>query len=140
MSEWTIADFLCLSYRTGNLRFNLPVAMDPYSGTQTVTAFGPACPQQAITFPIVTGLVQQAIDVLVNGIYQVITPSSEDCELYSMRLRRFPDIDRTETEGLSINVVVPAGTKPGAKLPVAVVSATQLSHVVALVLNRLLAV
>ncbi|EJF60948.1 carotenoid ester lipase precursor [Dichomitus squalens LYAD-421 SS1] len=85
---------------TGNLRFNLPVAVDPYNGTHQVTAFGPACPQQAITIPDPEGLPEDALNFIVNSIYQIISPSAEDC--------------------LSINVVVPAGTKPDAKLPVAV--------------------
>ncbi|KAI1788851.1 carotenoid ester lipase precursor [Ganoderma leucocontextum] len=103
ISDGTVDRFLGIPFAkppTGNLRFNLPVAVDPYNSTHTVTAFGPACPQQAVKLPLVTGLVQDDIDMIVNGIYQVITPSSEDC--------------------LSINVVAPAGTKPGAKLPVAV--------------------
>ncbi|RPD56081.1 carotenoid ester lipase precursor [Lentinus tigrinus ALCF2SS1-7] len=84
----------------GDLRFNLPVAVDPYNGTHTATSFGPACPQQAFDFPELSGLAEDAVDFIVNSIYQVITPSAEDC--------------------LSVNVVIPAGTKPGAKLPVAV--------------------
>ena len=96
--------------------------MDPYNGTQTVASFGPACPQQSVTLPIVSGLVQEAIDFILNGIYQVITPSSEDCEFCLTRRVRLPDTDGIELEGLSVNVVVPTGTKPGANLPVAVVS------------------
>ena len=96
--------------------------MDAYNGTQTVTAYGPSCPQQSITLPIVSGLVQEAIDVILNGIYQVILPSDEDCEFYLVRRTRFPDTNEIGLEGLSINVIVPAGTQPGAKLPVAVVS------------------
>ena len=96
--------------------------MDAYNGTQTVTAYGPSCPQQSITLPIVSGLVQEAIDVILNGIYQVILPSSEDCEFYLVQRTRFPDTDEIGLQGLSINVIVPAGTQPGAKLTVAVVS------------------
>ncbi|PIL35136.1 hypothetical protein GSI_02925 [Ganoderma sinense ZZ0214-1] len=102
-SDGTVDRFLGIPFGkppTGNLRFNLPAAVDPYNGTHAVTSFGPACPQQAVTLPVVSGLVQEVVDLILNGVYQVITPSSEDC--------------------LSINVVVPAGTKPGAKLPVAV--------------------
>ena len=75
-----IADGFGSSCRTGNLRFNLPVAVDPYNGTHLAATFGPACPQQSVTVPIVQGLVQDAVDLLVNGIYQVVTPSSEDCK------------------------------------------------------------
>ncbi|RDX48880.1 carotenoid ester lipase precursor [Lentinus brumalis] len=84
----------------GDLRFNLPVAVEPYTGTHVATSFGPACPQQAFDFPELSGLAENATNFIVNSIFQVIEPSAEDC--------------------LSINVVVPAGTKPDAKLPVAV--------------------
>ena len=64
----------------GDLRFNLPVAVDAYTGTQTVTSFGPACPQQAFDFPTIPGLAGDVVDWFVNTIYNVITPSAEDCE------------------------------------------------------------
>ncbi|KAM5540854.1 hypothetical protein V8D89_005498 [Ganoderma adspersum] len=85
---------------TGNLRFNLPVAAGPYSGTHTVTEFGPACPQQAFQHSISGGLPKEVTDFIPDGIYQDVGLSAEDC--------------------LSINVVVPAGTKSGTKLPVVV--------------------
>ena len=68
--------------RIGNLRFNLPVAVDAYNGTQTVTSFGPACPQQAFDFPEFPTVVEDAIDTIVNGVYSIITPSAEDCAYY----------------------------------------------------------
>ncbi|EIW52423.1 carotenoid ester lipase precursor [Trametes versicolor FP-101664 SS1] len=83
----------------GDLRFNLPVAVDPYTGTHTATAFGPSCPQQAINFDLPSQLAEDAVNFIVNSIFQLVFPSDEDC--------------------LSINVMVPAGTQPGAKLPVA---------------------
>ncbi|KAI0763529.1 carotenoid ester lipase precursor [Trametes elegans] len=82
----------------GDLRFNLPVAVDPYTGTHTVTTFGPSCPQQAINFDLPSELAEDAINFIVNSIFQLVFPSQEDC--------------------LSINVMVPAGTKANAKLPV----------------------
>jgi len=63
----------------GNLRFNLPQPNDPYSGTHTVAAFGPGCPQQALTLPIVTGLVQEAADFIANSIFGLVFPDDEDC-------------------------------------------------------------
>ncbi|KAJ8496267.1 hypothetical protein ONZ51_g1208 [Trametes cubensis] len=84
----------------GDLRFSLPVAVDPYTGTHTVTAFGPSCPQQAIDLDFLSQLASEAVDFITNSIYGAVFPSSEDC--------------------LTINVVVPAGTQPNAKLPVAV--------------------
>ena len=41
----------------------------------------------------------------------------------------FPSAHIAEPKGLSINVIVPAGTKPDAKLPVAVVSLDNRFHV-----------
>ncbi|KAI0365312.1 carotenoid ester lipase precursor [Pilatotrama ljubarskyi] len=82
----------------GDLRFNLPVAVDPYTGTHTVTSFGPSCPQQAVNFDLPSALAEDAVNYIVNSIFQAVFPSDEDC--------------------LSINVMVPAGTKANAKLPV----------------------
>ena len=116
-------DLLGSSCRTGNLRFNLPVAVDPYNGTHAAAAFGPACPQQSISrLPIIPGLDQEGINLLANGTYEVIAPSAEDCKFSLTCAIPSSDADGTEPVGLSINVVVPAGTEPGAKLPVAVVS------------------
>ncbi|ETW78802.1 Esterase/lipase/thioesterase [Heterobasidion irregulare TC 32-1] len=85
---------------TGDLRFRLPKTIDPYTGTQTVSAFGPACPQQEITLPINNALAQDAIDFIVNELYSVVSPSSEDC--------------------LTLNVVKPASATASSKLPVVV--------------------
>ena len=63
----------------GDLRFNLPVAVDAYNGTYQVAAFGPACPQQAFDFPELSGVIEDAVDLVVNTVYNVITPSAEDC-------------------------------------------------------------
>ena len=95
--------------------------MDPYSGTFTATSYGPACPQQAFDFPELSGLAGDTVDFIVNSIYQVISPAAEDCEL--VKLHCLSICPLTTFQGLSINVIVPTGTKPDAKLPVAVVSA-----------------
>nr|VWO97518.1 Carboxylic ester hydrolase (EC [Ganoderma boninense] len=103
ISNGTVDQFLGIPFAkppTGNLRFNLPVAVDSYNGTYSVAKYGPSCPQQSITVPITSGWIQKVINFIVNGIEQLTTPSSEDC--------------------LSLNVIAPAGTKPGAKLPVVV--------------------
>ncbi|KAI0787376.1 carotenoid ester lipase precursor [Fomes fomentarius] len=104
-SDGTTNKFLGIPFGkapVGNLRFNLPVAVDPYNGTQTVTSYGPGCPQQAFDFPQLDSLslAGDAVEFIVNSVYYVISPSAEDC--------------------LTLNVIVPAGTKPTAKLPVAV--------------------
>ncbi|KZV64178.1 carotenoid ester lipase precursor [Peniophora sp. CONT] len=82
----------------GNLRFNLPEPVDPYTGTHTVTAFGPACPQQSVDLPLINGLPGETIDFIVNTIYAAVIPFDEDC--------------------LSINVLAPSGVNSTSKLPV----------------------
>lgn len=57
----------------------MPEPVDPYTGTHTVTAYGPACPQQAVDLPLINGLAADAVDFLVNTIYGVIFPDDEDC-------------------------------------------------------------
>nr|VWO95946.1 Carboxylic ester hydrolase (EC [Ganoderma boninense] len=102
-SDGTVYKFLGIPFAKppmGNLRFSLPVAVDPYNDTHAATTFGPACPQQSFTVPVVPKVVQKLVDIIMNTIYRRITRESEDC--------------------LSLNVIVPAGTKPDEKLPVVV--------------------
>ncbi|KAJ7046421.1 Alpha/Beta hydrolase protein [Mycena alexandri] len=82
----------------GDLRFRLPVANSAYNGTHSATAFGPGCPQQAVTLPILTGLPEEVIDDVVNSIFGTVFPSAEDC--------------------LTINVIKPATATATSKLPV----------------------
>ncbi|EIW59806.1 carotenoid ester lipase precursor [Trametes versicolor FP-101664 SS1] len=98
-----VSKFLGIHYAkppVNDLRLRAPVPSDPYSGKSTVNTFGAACPQQAIQFPLPAGFESTVANFLINGIYQGDNPSSEDC--------------------LTVNVVVPYGTPPDAKLPVAV--------------------
>ncbi|KAJ6455465.1 carotenoid ester lipase precursor [Mycena sanguinolenta] len=81
-----------------DLRFRLPVANAPYTGTFEATAMGPGCPQQAIKLPILTGLPQEVIDDVVNSIFGTIFPSAEDC--------------------LTLNVIKPSTATATSKLPV----------------------
>ncbi|TCD60884.1 hypothetical protein EIP91_009375 [Steccherinum ochraceum] len=85
---------------TGDLRLRLPVANSLYDSTHDATSFGPACPQQQpnVTFP--PQLAPEAVAFLNSMLTILDTPQSEDC--------------------LTLNVWTPAGTEPGAKLPVAV--------------------
>ncbi|KAF8838648.1 alpha/beta-hydrolase [Paxillus ammoniavirescens] len=84
---------------TGNLRFQLPQALPPYNSSFSATAYGPACPQQAIGSPLVSGLPAETLDYLANTIFNIVTlPSAEDC--------------------LTLNVVAPAEATPDSKLPV----------------------
>lgn len=66
--------------RTGDLRFRLPQTISAYNGTQDATAYGLACPQQAIDLPVLTGLAATAVDFVVNSVYGVVFPDSEDCQ------------------------------------------------------------
>lgn len=70
-----------------------------------MTAYGNSCPQQAVTLPapVIDGtLPVEVIDLVVNTLFDVIEPQSEDC--------------------LTINVIKPATATASSKLPVAVVS------------------
>ncbi|KAJ7268043.1 carotenoid ester lipase precursor [Mycena rebaudengoi] len=84
----------------GDLRFRLPVPNAAYTGAHTATAMGPACPQQAVTLPILTGLPAEVIDQVVNSIFGTVFPSAEDC--------------------LTINVIKPSTATATSKLPVVV--------------------
>ncbi|KAJ7914278.1 Alpha/Beta hydrolase protein [Mycena leptocephala] len=84
----------------GDLRFRLPAPIPAYNGSHTANAFGPACPQQAVVLPILTGLPEEAIDYVVNSAFGVIWPSAEDC--------------------LTINVIKPSTATATSKLPVVV--------------------
>ncbi|KAF8303314.1 carotenoid ester lipase precursor [Clavulina sp. PMI_390] len=97
----TVASFLGIPFAkriVGDLRFQLPVANDPYNSTFAASSMGPACIQQAVTLPIISGLPADAINAIVNTIYGAIFPDSEDC--------------------LTINVWKPATATSTSKLPV----------------------
>ncbi|KIP05209.1 hypothetical protein PHLGIDRAFT_74623 [Phlebiopsis gigantea 11061_1 CR5-6] len=85
---------------TGDLRFRLPVANDPYTGTHDATAFGLSCSQQGVSLSIPSSIVSNITDFLVNTVIDVVVPSGEDC--------------------LTLNVWTPAGVAAGTKLPVVV--------------------
>ncbi|PIL23720.1 hypothetical protein GSI_13470 [Ganoderma sinense ZZ0214-1] len=98
-SDGTADSFLGIKFADAP-RFNLPVPVGPYTGMQTVDAFGPACPQQGSN--AVTTLADQLAGNPVASKLQARAdvPPSEDC--------------------LNLNVYVPAGTNSTARLPVAV--------------------
>ncbi|KAK0460036.1 carotenoid ester lipase precursor [Desarmillaria tabescens] len=83
---------------TGDRRFRLPETLPAYNGSYDATDFGPSCPQQAIRLPILTGIPAEAVDYLVDSIYDVVLPDDEDC--------------------LTINVLKPANATSNSKLPV----------------------
>lgn len=66
---------------TGSLRFNLPQPNDPYSGTQTATAYGHACPQQDsnVTVPL-SELDPVTIAYIAASTPPPVTDENEDCK------------------------------------------------------------
>ncbi|KAF9238913.1 Alpha/Beta hydrolase protein [Melanogaster broomeanus] len=88
----------------GQLRFNYPVAPQPFTGVKNATWWGDACPQQPIlapgegfpTNPGLAGVTYYLGELQPAG----VAPASEDC--------------------LYLNVVKPAGVAAGANLPVVV--------------------
>ncbi|KAI0628200.1 carotenoid ester lipase precursor [Trametes polyzona] len=106
-SDGVVSQFLGIPFAqppVGRLRLQLPRPITRFSGAINATAFGNQCVQQDLPPPpIPSGLPPEISTFLGIGrsskdSIQTIT-QSEDC--------------------LNINVVVPAGTKPGDKLPVA---------------------
>ncbi|KIP02704.1 hypothetical protein PHLGIDRAFT_32096 [Phlebiopsis gigantea 11061_1 CR5-6] len=83
---------------TGDLRFRLPAANEPYRGNHDATAFGLSCPQQDTPLPpIPPSILPNLTGILFNGT-GTSEPSGEDC--------------------LTLNVWTPAGVTEGTKLPV----------------------
>ncbi|KIY72788.1 carotenoid ester lipase precursor [Cylindrobasidium torrendii FP15055 ss-10] len=82
----------------GDLRFNLPEAVDAYSGTIDATSYGPSCPQQALKLPLLDGLPAETVEHILNSIFNAVLPSDEDC--------------------LTINVVKPSFANSTSNLPV----------------------
>lgn len=72
--------YFFILFRVGNLRYRLPVPIQPYSAsTYTVTSFGPACFQQDVTLPLLSGLPADVINAIVNSIYGAVFADAEDC-------------------------------------------------------------
>jgi carboxylesterase type B len=84
----------------GDLRYQLPQTIPAYNGSYDATNFGLSCGQQAIDLPILSGLVAEAADYVVNSIFGQVFPDSEDC--------------------LTLNVVKPASATSSSNLPVLV--------------------
>ncbi|PFH47077.1 hypothetical protein AMATHDRAFT_153021 [Amanita thiersii Skay4041] len=103
VSNGFVSKFLGIPFAqppVGQLRFQLPQPLISYTGSHQATGFGPACPQQAITLPLPEGLAQDVVDLLVNTVFDLLTPSSEDC--------------------LTLNVIKPVSATTSSKLPVVV--------------------
>ncbi|KAF8838656.1 alpha/beta-hydrolase [Paxillus ammoniavirescens] len=103
ISSGPVNEFLGIPFAqppTGNLCFQLPQALPPYNVSFSATAYSPACPQQAIEPPIVSGLLAEMLDYLMNTFYNIVTTPAKDC--------------------LTLNVITPADATPDSKLPVVV--------------------
>ncbi|KAI0351843.1 carotenoid ester lipase precursor [Trametes cingulata] len=101
-SDGVVTQFLGIPFAqppVGKLRLQLPQPIAGFGGTINATTFGPQCIQQTLVPPAIPSGLPDAISEFlrpkdtVPGVQQ-----SEDC--------------------LNINVIVPAGAKPGDKLPV----------------------
>ncbi|KAJ8490001.1 hypothetical protein ONZ51_g2565 [Trametes cubensis] len=102
-SDGVVTQFLGIPFAeppVGKLRLQLPQPISSYKGVINATTFGNQCIQQTIITPTFPSNVPEEASTFVSAMaIPPDVPQSEDC--------------------LNINVIVPAGTKPGDKLPVA---------------------
>lgn len=105
--------------RIGNLRFNLPQAVDPYYGVINATVYGPNCPQQMMpSIPDLSIVSNSTATFLKSSEYAAISDFAEDCE-YMVWMCSY--LQLTPVSGLSLNVIRPAGIDKHTKLPVVAV-------------------
>ncbi|KAG7088902.1 hypothetical protein E1B28_012847 [Marasmius oreades] len=81
-SSGRVSSFLGIPFAKppiGDRRFRLPESIDPYSTSFSAISMGPACPQQSMKLPILTGLPADAVNFVVNSIVQAVVPDDEDC-------------------------------------------------------------
>jgi carboxylesterase type B len=101
VASGVVEEFLGIPFAqppTGSLRFNLPQPISSYNTSFSALSMGPACPQQSIELPIISGLAQETVDFILNSVYGFIFPDDEDC--------------------LTINIIKPATATATSKLPV----------------------
>ncbi|KAI0666882.1 carotenoid ester lipase precursor [Trametes maxima] len=120
-SDGVVTQFLGIPFAeppVGNLRLELPQPIRRYKGIIDATTFGNQCIQQAVATPTLPDGLPPEITPFVAAM--TVPPNvtqSEDCEPFADDLPIITSVN--ELSGLNINVVVPAKTKPGAKLPIA---------------------
>ena len=104
-------------YSIGDLRLRLPQPVKCYEGTINATQqFSAQCVQ--LIPPIRTDAPTEMLQLMEAYTANLVPPipQSEDCEqsLYHISYTRAD----TSILGLTVDVQIPAGAKPGAKLPV----------------------
>ncbi|VDB87929.1 unnamed protein product [Peniophora sp. CBMAI 1063] len=103
-SEGDVSIFRSIPYAkppVGDLRFRLPIANDPYTGTFNATTFGAACIQQVANLTDTSNLNPIAAQVLLEATGNFFSPDvdDEDC--------------------LTLDVYIPANATQDSKFPVA---------------------
>ncbi|KAH9855287.1 carotenoid ester lipase precursor [Lenzites betulinus] len=106
-SDGTVSQFLGIPFAlppVGTLRLQIPQPIPRFRGVINATTFGNQCIQQNVTPPAVPpGLPSEILTFIGEG------KTNKDS---------IQSIEQSE-DCLNINVIVPAGTKPGDKLPIA---------------------
>ena len=114
-------------YRIGDLRLRLPKPIQSYNGTIDATQVGPKCIQ--LMTPLRTDMPAELLRDVVAALTVLASedtqPESEDCAYFDLIFESHTTGVYSRLNvvlGLNLNVVVPAGAAPDAKLPVLVVS------------------
>ena len=106
--------------RTGDRRLRRAEPLPPYDEYDyAAQKFGPSCPQQAFNLPISFPGSDRVVKHF-NQLYGDFMRDAEDCKAHPMS----PNVCITQNylQGLTVNVVRPAGATYRSKLPVLVVS------------------
>jgi hypothetical protein len=106
-------------HRRDERRLRLPEPALPYEGLYYVQKFGKACPQQYLTLPnAMDSELRDNVNKVVARFYDRLMATDEDCKDHAI----LPNgRELTDSRGLTINVVTPAGATPRSGLPVIVV-------------------
>ena len=109
--------------RVGDLRLRLPQPIKSYTGTINATQIATQCVQ--LVPPIRTDMPAEMLALMEAYTANLAPdiPQGEDCRSISIRISEDADDGcLVHLTGLTIDVQVPAGTTPDAKLPVIAVS------------------
>ncbi|KAI0657931.1 carotenoid ester lipase precursor [Cubamyces menziesii] len=102
MTDGGMTQFLGIPFAqppVGKFRLQLPQPLEPYTGVINATTYGYQCMQPEIVPPTIPAYLPPAVHEFFGSISSPAVPQNEDC--------------------LTVNVILPAGTNPNAKLPVA---------------------